>query len=52
MEAALEEMQDLAEFHEAIQELTKIFEDERALLDRTKDEQKRSVIDALEGLLE
>ncbi|MGC1272875.1 MAG: hypothetical protein WBC44_04150 [Planctomycetaceae bacterium] len=47
MEAALKEMQDLAEFHEAIQELTRIFEDEEKLLDRTKNEQKRSVIDTL-----
>ncbi|HEX6986679.1 MAG TPA: hypothetical protein VF170_14960, partial [Planctomycetaceae bacterium] len=52
MEAALKEMQDLAEFHEAIQELTQIFEDERKLLDRTKEEQKRSVIDTLGDLLE
>jgi hypothetical protein len=52
MEAALKEMQDLAEFHEAIQELSQIFEDEKTLLDKTKEEQKRSVIDSLDDLLD
>ncbi|MBA3314743.1 MAG: hypothetical protein M3552_00730 [Planctomycetota bacterium] len=52
MEAALKEMQDLAEFHEAIQELSQILEDETNLLDKTKEEQKRSVIDSLGDLLE
>ena len=52
MEAALKEMQDLAEFHEAIQELSQIFEDEKQLLERTKEEQKRSVIDSLGDLLD
>jgi hypothetical protein len=52
MEAALKEMQDLAEFHEAIQELNQIFEEEKTLLDKTKEEQKRSVIDSLGDLLE
>lgn len=52
MEAALREMQDLAEFHEAIQELNQILTDEQDLLDRTKVEQKRSVIDSLDGLLD
>ncbi len=47
MEAALQEMQDLAEFHEAIQELTRIYEDEQKLLERTRNEQKRSVIENL-----
>jgi len=52
MEAALKEMQDLAEFHEAIQDLNKLFEDERELSEKTKEEQKRSVIDTLGDLLE
>lgn len=52
MEAALREMQDLAEFHEAIQELNLIFTDEQKLLDQTKEEQKRSVIDSLGDLLD
>lgn len=52
MEAALKEMQDLAEFHEAIQELSQIFEEEKALLDQTREEQKRSVIDSLGDLLD
>lgn len=52
MEAALKEMQDLAEFHEAIQELSQIFDDEKNLLDKTKEEQKRSVIDSLGDLVD
>ncbi len=52
MEAALKEMQDLAEFHEAVQELNRLFEDERELSEKTKEEQKKTVIDALGDLLE
>ena len=52
MEAALKEMQDLAEFHEAVQELNRIFEGEQDLSEKTKDEQKKSVIDTLGDLLE
>jgi hypothetical protein len=52
MEAALQEMQDLAEFHEAVQDLNQLFEDERALKEKTEEEQKRSVIDTLGDLLE
>lgn len=52
MRAALAEMQDLAEFHEAIQDLTQILELEGELLDRTREEQKRSVIEGLGDLLD
>ena len=52
MESALAEMQDLAEFHEAIQDLNLIFEDEKALLDQTQQEQKRSVLKGLGDLLD
>ena len=52
MEAALKEMQDLADFHEAIQDLAAIFEDQGEVLDRTKEEQKKSVIDSLGDLLD
>lgn len=52
MEAALKEMQDLAEFHEAVQMLNQMFEDERVLKENTEEEQKRSVIDTLGDLLE
>ena len=47
MAAALTEMTDLAEFHEAVRDLQRLVDRQEALLDRTRDEQKRDLIDGL-----
>ena len=47
MTAVLREMRDLAEFHEAVQDLQRLVERQEDLLDRTREEQKRDLLDGL-----
>ena len=47
MAAVLTEMTDLAEFHEAVRDLQRLVDRQEELLDRTRDEQKRDLIDGL-----
>ena len=47
MAAVLTEMTDLAEFHEAVRDLQRLVDRQEDLLDRTRDEQKRDLIDGL-----
>ena len=47
MAAVLKEMEDLAEFHEAVRDLQQLVRSQQELLDRTREEQKRDLIDGL-----
>ena len=47
MAGVLAEMKDLAEYHEAVRDLQRLLTRQEELLDRTRDEQKRDLIDGL-----
>jgi hypothetical protein len=50
LKSALAEMQDLVKFHEAIARLQKLIKDQDQIIDKTKQEQKRTRLKELKGL--
>ena len=50
LKSALAEMQELVKFHEAIARLQKLIKDQDQIIDKTKDEQKRTRLKELKGL--
>ena len=48
MRIVLREMEDLAEFNEAVRDLKQLVERQEGLLDRTRDEQERSLLDVFD----